>query len=709
GRLAEVITKQVPEIEKASTVIWENEMLVEVGEKMGKEKGRFAGPDFFQMFSFPFVQGNPATALSSPDEIVISQALADKYFWRTDPVGKIVRVNNKKNYKVTGVIADILENSSIRFDFILPVENAFDDNPWMVAGWAHFGPPTYVMLRKDASLKNVNNKIKDFLTRQDNTVNDKVVTLQPYEDMYLYSHFSGGVADGGRIEYVRLFTIVAIFILLIACINFMNLTTARSVKRAKEVGVRKTAGASRSWLFGQFIGEAFMITLFAVITALLLTLASLPMFNTLTGKNLSLPLTDIGFVGKLLLVTIATSLISGSYPALFLSSLNPVSILRGTLKFKLSDILLRKGLVVFQFTLTTFFIVCSVVVYQQMRYVQTKNLGINRDNIIYVPLEGDLTDRYEVFKNDLLQSGSVEAVSKVSTIPTDVGMVTEDIEWQGKDPNDKTGFWEMAVDYDFTTTMKTKLKEGRDYSSSFSDDSSNFIINEKTANIMKMQTPVGQTITYRGKTGKIIGLLGEFHFHSLHEEIGPLFISFLPRPRFGLAVVRAKNGKIKDALALLGSTWKKYNPRYPVDYRFADELFARQYRSEMTVERLANIFTILTIFISCMGLFGLAMFMAEQRTKEVSIRKVLGASTSGIVAMLSKDFVKLVVIAAIIAFPLAWWAMHNWLQAFAYKVSIEWWVFALAGLLSIIVALLTVSFQAVKLAFASPVKNLATQ
>jgi ABC-type antimicrobial peptide transport system permease subunit len=680
-----------------------------VGEKIGKENGRYAGADFFSLFSFPLLKGNQKTALASPDNIVITQKLADKYFGKQNAIGEIIRIGDKRDYVVTGVIANVPANSTLKFDYVMPIQHGFEDNHWMIDGWNHFGPATYIRLRKDASVAMVNAKLKDFLYKQDKVLNDKIASLQLFKNRYLHSHFINGVPDGGRIEYVHLFSIIAIFILLIACINFMNLATARSVKRAKEVGVRKVMGAVKGLLLRQFLLEAIITAFLSVIIAIAVVIVFLPLFNQLTGKDLLLHLNDPSLVINLLVLTLITGFVAGSYPALFLSSLNPITVLKGTLKFKSGDTIFRKGLVVFQFTLSITLIVCTVVVYKQMNYVQSKNLGLDRSNLIYTHVEGDLVKNYENFKNEALASGNIESISFCGTEPTNVGWWSPGMQWEGKDPDDKTLFAQIEVSYDFLKTMKIGLVSGRDFSQSFPTDSSNFIINEAAAKYMKMKNPVGASFSHGNMKGKIIGLIKDYHFRSLHEAIAPAFINLAPEPEEGAAIIRALPGKTKQTLATLEAVSKKYNPKYPFDYVFVDDDLNKQYHSEMIVGKLAYSFAFIAIFISCMGLFGLSMFMAEQRTKEIGIRKVVGASVSGIVTLLSKDFLLLVAIAFVIASPVAWWTMNKWLQDFAYKTNVDWMVFATAGFIAMLIALATISFQAIKAAVTNPMRSLRSE
>jgi putative ABC transport system permease protein len=706
GLLADALKMQIPEVMHAATVIWESELLFTVGDKTGKEKGRYAGADFFNLFSFPLLKGNQSKALSAPDNIVITQKLANNYFGNQNPVGKIIRIGDKRDFVVSGVIANVPKNSTLTFDFIMPVQNGFEDNHWMIDGWNHFGPATYVLLRKDASITAVNQKLKDFLPMQDKVLNDKVVSLQLFKERYLYSSFTNGIADGGRVEYVRIFYIIAVFILLIACINFMNLATARSVKRSKEVGVRKVAGAMKGTLFLQFLSEAFITTFLSVIVALIAAFVLLPYFNQLTEKDVSLHMADFTFIITLFLLVLLVGFIAGSYPALLLSSLKPISVLKGTLKFSSGNKLFRKGLVVFQFTLSVILIVSTIVIYMQMNYVQSKNLGLDHSRLIYIPVEGELVTNYENFKHEALASGNIESVSFCGTEPTNVGWWSPTMQWTGKDPEDKTLFAQVEVGYDFIKTMKIDLVDGRDFSPVFPTDSTNFLVNESAVRYMKMQHPVGASFSHGDMKGKIIGVVKDFHFKSLHNQIAPAFFNFTPAPEEGIAIVRALPGKTKQTLISAAAISKKYNPKYPFNYVFADDNLNRQYHSEMLVGQLAGVFAFIAVLISCMGLFGLSMFMAEQRTKEIGIRKVIGASVARIVALLSGNFLLLVAFAFILASPIAWWVMHKWLQDFSYRVGISWHVFAFAALIAFSIALLTVSFQAIRVALANPVKSL---
>ncbi|QJW91471.1 FtsX-like permease family protein [Spirosoma taeanense] len=707
GPMAAALTAEVPEIDKAVHLTWEEEHLLAVGEKAYKEKGRFTSPDLFQIFSFPLAYGQPKTAITGPTSIVISEKVARKLFGRTDVMGRLIRVDDKENRQITGVVRDIPETSSLKFDFLLPVGPFIKKNEWLKS-WENNGIRTFAMLHPNADVNRVNARILNMVHQHDKKVTTITTFLFPYEDVYLYSKFTNGKPDGGRIEYVRLFTIVAIFILIIACINFMNLATARSAKRAKEVGIRKVVGAERSFLIGQFMGEAVLTAGMSLLFAVVLVQLLLPVFNRLTEKQIAIQYSNPVYWLTLLGLALITGILSGSYPALFLSSLQPVTVLKGTLRFRSGAVLFRQGLVVFQFALSLLLIIGTLIAGRQVDYIRTKNLGLDRENVVYVPLEGDLTKHFDVFRQELLQSPGIQAVSSSNSDPLAIGSSTIGVEWTGKDPADKTLFTQMAVSYDFINTMKVKLLDGRDFSKEFVTDSTNYLVNEEAARRMGMKQPVGQPLKFWGKSGKIIGLMKNFHLNSLRVAIEPLILR-LDTTNNNTMLVRAQPGQTEQALASMQRLAKQYNPAYPFDYQFADDSFEKQYQSETLVGRLTNYFAVLAIFIACLGLFGLAMFTAEQRTKEIGVRKVLGASITSIVSLLSRDFLRLVLIAILIATPIAWYTMSRWLQDFVYRIDIEWWMFALAGFLSIAIALLTVSFQSIKAALMDPVKSLRTE
>jgi putative ABC transport system permease protein len=715
GLLADELKRVVPEIQFATGFEYAaapgSQSTFETGDKVAKMNGMFAGSDFFSMFSYHLLQGKITTAIDEPGGIAISRKMAEYFFGSSaNAINKTIRFENKDDLKVTAVFENIPANSSQQFDFLRTWSDFVKENNW-VHNWGNSDPQTFVQLRPNADAAKVESKIKDFIYKYKEKDKSFIteLALQPYTERHLQSTFKNGYIDGGRIEYVRLFSIIAVFILLIACINFMNLATARSGKRAKEIGIRKVVGALRFTLMAQFVGEAILITFFSVIVAMVLAALLLPAFNNLTGKHLALPLDSPMFWAAIAGLLAVTGFVAGSYPALFLSSLKPIRVLKGSLKFNWSAGFFRKALVVFQFTLSIFLIIGTIVVYNQMNYIQTKNLGYDRDNLLYLPIEGDLVKKYELFKQEAINNTDVINVSKMRNSPTAISHHTGSIEWPGKDPNLSISFADGVIGYDFVKTMKLQLQAGRDFSKDFGTDSIAFLLNETAVKKIGFQHPVGQTVTWGNRQGKVIGVLKDFHFNSMHEAIEPLIMRLDENWNWGTILVRIRAGRTKEAIADLQKICKELNPKFPFTYQFSDLEYAKLYTSERVVSRLANIFAFLAIFISCLGLFGLTTFTAEQRTKEIGVRKVLGASVSNIVALLSTNFLKPIAIAFLIAFPVAWYAMNNWLQSYAYKIDIDWWMFALAGLLTICIAFTTVSYQSIKAAIANPVKSLRTE
>ncbi|HEY4966284.1 MAG TPA: FtsX-like permease family protein, partial [Puia sp.] len=533
--------------------------------------------------------------------------------------------------------------------------------------------------------------------------------LQRFDQVYLHAHFSEGRISGGRIEYINLFSLVAIFILLIACINFMNLTTARSLKRAKEVGIRKAIGALRAALIKQFIGESVLISAFAVTIAICLMIYLLPLFNSITQKQIGFPFSDFSFWLKIILITLFTGLISGSYPALFLSSFNPLKVLKGTVKLTNGAVWFRKGLVVFQFVLSIILIMGTIVVSRQVNFIQSKNLGYDRENLIYLPIEGELANNYETWRQETLHMPGIENISFISDNPINLDQWTNSVDWDGRDAGTLLNFEQPITGYDFVKTMKLEMKQGRYFSRDFTADTNAYVINETAAKRIGYTNAVGRMITKNGRKCVVIGVLKDFHYRSMHDEIKPMIIEFGKNLRDGNILVRTKAGKMTEALTSLEKIYKQVNPRFPFTYTFLDEEYKKLYDNEQIVSKLSDTFSFLAIFISCLGLLGLMIFTAEQRTKEIGIRKVLGASVTGIIQLMSIEIIILVIIAIIIAFPVGWWAMNSWLNNYAYKIDIGWWMFPLTGGLALFIALFTISFQAIKAAVANPVTSLRSE
>ena len=712
GLMAAELKRQIPEVQYSSSLEWNSTNTFEAAHKISKMSGSFAGADFFTMFSYPLLRGTPQTALNTLEGVAISRKMANLFFGSpAAAMGKAIRYENSDNFRVSAVFEDLPANSSQQFDFLrswIAFEKENDD--W-INNWGNSDAPTFIQLRQDANLAKVRAEIKDFIYRyQQKSKGFRVeLDLVSYPEKYLHSTFKNGKIDGGRIEYIHLFSLVAVIILLIACINFMNLATARSTKRAKEVGVRKVIGAARPVLMAQFMGEAMLLTFFSILIAILLTTLLLPAFNELTGKQLSLPVRQPLFWTAMLGLLLLAGFVSGSYPAIFLSSLNPIRVLKGSLRFSGGATFFRKALVVFQFGLSIIFLVGMIVMYRQMDYIQRANMGFDRDNLVYMPLEGNLADKYELFKQEAENIPAIQQVSKIRQPPTALYTHTSDFRWTGKAPDLVTSFVISDVGYDFVKTMKLKLAQGRDFSRDFPTDSAGFIVNEMAVKKMGYTDPIGKPVWWGRYQGKIIGVLQDFHFASLHQAIEPLIIHMNEDRHSGTLLVRLKAGRDKEGLAGLEKLCKELNPAFPFTYQFSDAEYNKAYRSEQLVSKLANYFSFLAIFISCLGLLGLAIFTAGQRTREIGVRKVLGASVPGIVSLLSKDFLGLVLIAIVIASPIAWYTMYSWLQGFAYRTPVSWWIFAAAGVSAILIAFLTVSFQAIKAAMANPVTSLRSE
>lgn len=714
GPLAAELKNVIPEIQMATAYSWTSSQTFAAGDKINKQDINAAGPDFFKMFSFELLQGTKENALKGTNSLAISKTMAETFFGSPEAaINQTIRYDNRKDFIVTAVFENIPQNSTLKFDCLRNWDAYINDGNEWAKGWDSNDPLTFFMIRSDANPAGVEVKLKHFLDNYIKPPADKSLrtelAIQPFHEHYLNNNFKNAQVAGGRIEYVRLFSMVAVFIMLIACINFMNLATARSAKRAKEIGVRKVAGALRSALIGQFVSEAMLLTVFSVIVSVLFVVLLMPFFNQLTGKQMNLPVTDFSFWGILTGLTLITGLVAGSYPAFFLSSLKPILVLKGTLKFNSRSVWLRKGLVVFQFALSIVLIVGMIVIYRQVDYVQTKHSGYERENLVYFPLEGKLINDYDILKQKISAVPGIRYISHMTENPTGISSGTDDIQWAGSNPDTKIRFTPVGVGYDFAKTINLEVVQGRDFSRNFPTDSLGVLINETAIKETGYKNPVGQTLVWGKRKFTIIGVVKDFHFQSLHVPIRPLIAYLRNNQREGNVLVRIEANKTKETLAHLKRICIELNPGIQFTYNFIDEAYAKLYKSEQVISSLSNYFAFIAIFISCLGLLGLAAFTAEQRKKEIGIRKVLGATVGSITSLLSKDFLKLVLIALIIATPVAWYAMHKWLQDFAYHINISWWIFILAGTGAIFIALITVSFQAIKAAIANPINSLRTE
>jgi ABC-type antimicrobial peptide transport system permease subunit len=708
--LARTLEHDLPEIERAVRVNWPIPLLFSVGDKRITKTGNIVDSGFLQTFSFPLLKGDPNTALNDMHSIVLTEKFAKELFGNENGMGKVIKIDNKDNFTVTGIVKDLPNNTRFDFEYLLPwsyLRSSGGDD----SNWENNSTRTYVLLKPNATLASAAPKVKTL--KQKYSTNDPKweMFLYPISRWRLYSSFTNGVEDnGGQIALVRLFGIIAAFILLIACINFMNLSTARSEKRAKEVGIRKVVGAQKIYLITQFIGESILIAFLAGILAIIIVQISLPGFNKLTDKTLFIDYGNIFFWLSGVGFIIFTGILAGSYPAFFLSAFEPVQVLKGTFRKVNALIAPRKVLVVLQFTFAIILIICTIIVKQQIDYAQNRQSGYDKNNLVYSFMTGDLDKKYSLVKNELLSSGIAISVSKTSAPLTQGWSDSWGFQWQGKDPNDKTDFDRYITDENLVTTAGMKLVEGRDFDlKNFPTDSFGVILNESAVKAMGFKNPIGQTVK-DDTTYHVVGVIKDFILQSPYLPMKPMVIEGAHVGWFSVIQMKFNNkNSTAQNLKATEAVFKKYNPEYPFEYHFVDDEYAKKFADEKRTATLAALFAGLTIFISCLGLFGLATYMAENRVKEIGVRKVLGASVAGISALLSKDFLKLVLVSIVIAIPVAWWAMNTWLKDYPYRVSIQWWVFVMAGALSIAIALLTISYQAIKAAVANPAKSLRTE
>jgi putative ABC transport system permease protein len=707
--MAKAIQQEYPEVEHVSRYGFIPPLLFSIGDKNITGRGFSVDSNFLQIFSFPIVKGNAATMLNSPGSVVITDKFGKQLFGDEDPIGKMVLIDNRDNFKVSGVLKDHPANTSFQFQYLIPWsylrQIGMDDYNWGANSIA-----TYVMLKPGTSLAGIQPKIKTLRKKYDKSDPEMETFLYPFSRTYLYSKFENGKEAGGRIEIVRLFAVIAGFILLIACINFMNLSTARSEKRAKEVGIRKVAGARRMSLIGQFLGESLLFSIIAGTLALLIVQLLLPSFSTLVDRKLALDYSNTTFWLGALVFVLGTGLLAGSYPALYLSSFKPVSVMKGTFKAAHALITPRKVLVIGQFTFAILLIIATIVVRQQMQNAQDRQVGYAQNNLVYHFMEGEVVKNYTLIKNEVLASGAAVSVTKTSAPIVEGWSNTWEIKWQGKDPQNKTPIDRFCADDGIVKTIGMQLVEGRDLDlQRYPTDSSAAIINESAAKLMGFKNPIGQIVEDMGQQWHIVGVIKDIIIKSPYQPVEPMFIA---GAKGWFEVIHLKlndRNSTEKNIAAIEKIFKKYNPKYTFNYRFTDEEYAKKFNDEKRTSTFASLFALLAISISCLGLFGLSSYMAENRLKEIGVRKVLGASVAEITRLLSKDFLKLILVAFAIAAPLGYWVMHTWLQDFPYRVSVEWWVLAAAGLGAMVIALATVSFQAIRAAKSNPVAALRSE
>ena len=715
--LGPFLKQNYPEAEATTRVMGNNSFLFSAnGKSFTGVQGCFVDSSFLQMFSFPLIEGNKNEQLKNVYSITITEKLAKKLFGKEDAIGKVIKIDSVDHFTVTGILKDLPSNTRFDFEYLLPW--GYHDksgNGWAneMESWLSNNTSTYVLLKPNTNVAAFNEKIKDITKHATGRTDIWTHFLFPLRQWHLYAEFANGRPVGGRINTVRLFAIIAAFILLIACINFMNLSTASSEKRSKEVGIRKVAGAGKNLLIAQFMVEAFLTACIAGIIALFIVQLMLPSFNTLISTELSLPYNNVFFWLSALAFIVFTSSLAGSYPAFYLSSFNPASIFKKQFKKAQGAISPRKVLVVLQFTFAVILIISTIVVRNQIKYAQDRETGYSKNNLVYVNFVGDIDKNYPMIKQELINSGIASSVTKTMNGITLGGAHSWGLRWNGEIPKDtNTTITLFSADADLVKTPGLHLIEGRDIDiNKYPADSFSVILNETAVRLMGFKNPVGQIISgpYANSRLQVVGVVKDYVVSTPYEKIPPIVIE---GPGLWFTAMHIKFNPARSTSANLAKAeqvFKKYNPAYPFDYRFTDEEYSRNFDNEQRSKTLAGLFAALAIFISCLGLFGLSAYVAESRVKEIGVRKVLGASALSIAKLLSLDFIKLVIVAIIIATPVAWYAMNQWLQSYSYRVDIGWGIFSVAGLLAIAIAMATVSYQAIRAAIANPVKSLRTE
>ncbi|MDN3492576.1 ABC transporter permease [Winogradskyella bathintestinalis] len=707
GPLAEAMKTEIPGVVKAARTK-HRDFLFSVGDNAINRSGRYVDKDFIEIFSLKFIEGSATNAFNNPNAIVITQEMAEVlYGSNRGVVGKTLKVNDKDSYIITGVMENLPNNITFPFHWIAPFERYSKPYDWM-AEYGSFFADTFVELSPEANFSAVDGQVRNLLEKKTNE-SDAKAFLHSIKDWHLRDHFENGIQVGGRIDSVRLFTIIALIILLIACINFMNLSTARSEKRANEVGVRKAMGSGRSRLIIQFISEALILAFIAALVSALLLFLLLPQFNLLIDKSLTLGLTQPLHLVFLCGITMVCGIFAGLYPAFYLSSFKPVEVLKGLKVTQGSATFIRKGLVVGQFTISIVFIICTILVYQQIQYVKNRDLGYDKEQLISMKVNGTIIEKFDIIKENLVNSKAIESVGLNNSGILDGGNNGSGLKWTGGTNTEDVLISYRYISSDFLETAGIKLAEGRGFSENKAKDSSSVLITESFSKLMGSGSAVGKQINRHGDLYTVIGVVQDFLYDDMYGASDPvLFFNYHDEASF-MYLKTNHQVATNEVLRTVKGIMKKYNPAYPFEYSFVDDTFNAKFKSEQLMGKLSQLFALLAILISCLGLFGLAAYTAEQRRKEIGVRKVLGASVTGIIRLLSKDFLKLVGVSILIAIPIAWYAMENWLQDYAYRIEISWWIFAVAGIVALLIAMVTVSFQAIKAAIANPVDSLKTE
>ena len=707
--LASTIEKQIPQIKKAVVTTHRQPHILTYGENKLKKEGYTVSEGFFDMFSWKFITGSPSTALPDAYSIVLTRSAAKALFGNDDPVNKVIKVDNEYDAKVTAIVADVPGNSTLQFDFI----NAFNYNNDFLKramnNWQNSSWNVFVQVNPGANMKMLENKINEIKYQHDE--GDKRISTYfafPMNKWRLQSEFKDGINTGGMIEYVRLFSIIAIIILLIACVNFMNLSTARSEKRAREVGVRKTLGSGKRQLIFQFFSESIILASLAFVLSILAVYILLPFFNDLVDKDLSLNIVQPLFWVAAIILILFTGIVAGSYPALYLSSFNPVKVLKGTFLSGKKSALPRHILVVGQFAISILLISATIIIYQQIQHIKNRDIGYNPDNLIMVPASEDTQKNYTAIRDELMKTGVLDIVNRSFSPITEVWWKAPAPDWDGKPAGAELIVASMATDVDYIKTMGVKLIQGRDFSG-VPADSSNMIINEAAVKAMQLKNPLGTQLRYGPNKYTVIGVTSNIVMESPFKAVDPMLVYFDPNNSNSINIRLKASVKPQDALKSIESVFKKYNPAFPFDYKFVDQEFGRKFLTENLISRITNIFAGLAIFICCIGLAGLASFTIEKRIREIGIRKVMGATLQQLLLLISKDFLKLVLIAFVIATPIAWWFMNNWLEKYPDRINISIWLFGAVGFLILLLALVVVSLNTMKAAIANPIKSLRTE
>ncbi|MCW5911740.1 MAG: ABC transporter permease [Cyclobacteriaceae bacterium] len=710
--MKEMLPQKASQVKMICIANWGEGNMLQVGEKRMNKFGRCVSEDFLKMFTFPLVKGDDEHALDDPTSIVITESTAKALFGDDEPMGQLIRIDNDREQKVTGVVRDVPRQSAFRFDYLLPFGFYEATQPWVQRAknqWDNNSFPIFVQLHDGATEEDTNAAIVNIVNENNPKAPTAKLFLHPMSKWRLHANFEEGKNTGGLIDYVRLFTAIAVFVLVIACINFMNLATARSESRAKEVGIRKSIGSRRNELILQFLGESVAVTAIAFVLAMALVELLLPYYKILVDKNISVDYANGWIWLTAISLVLVIGLFTGSYPAFYLSSFQPVKVLKGKINAAKGGSTPRKVLVVLQFATSIAFIIGTVVIYQQIQHVKSRDMGYDRENLIQVWTNGELETNFQTIREELVRTGAVKSICKSNSPVTSV-FSSNSIKWQGMPGDTRVAFSTIATEYDYAETMGVKMIMGRDFSRDFPSDSMAVVINEAALKMIGFEDPIGQKLEWNdNEFYEIIGVMQDMVMADALGEVQPLMMYLIPGWSSTITIRLNKTNDLKAAITQVESVFKKHNPNYPFEYQFTDDVFNRKFASINLISRIAGIFAALAIAITCLGLLGLAAFTAEQRTKELGIRKVLGASVSGLVLLISKDFTRLVLVAFVLAAPLAWWYLNGFLQRYHYRVEMGYWVFGAVGAFALLLTIIIVSTQALKAAMANPTQSLRSE